>query len=253
MTAIFKREFRSYFTTPLGYIFLAVFYLFEGFFFAALFGNGSPSVEIIFPSVSTVVILVVPVLTMRLLSEDRRQKVDQALLTAPVTVTGIIMGKFCAALCVFALAFAPTILFQFVVSLLAEANWLVFLNALLGTLLVGAGLIAIGMFISSLTESPIISAILTLITFLLLMMLPNMMALVETEVTLGAAWLDWLASALSAVLTFLVGASGKIAFVNLIANFSGSVFHIVDVVYLVSVSAIFVFLSIRMVERRRWA
>ena len=99
MTAIFKREFKSYFTSPLGYIYLAIFYFFEGMYFSALYGAASPHVEYIFPSFLFVlaVVLVTPVITMRLLSEDRRQKVDQALLTAPVGVGSIVLGKFFSA------------------------------------------------------------------------------------------------------------------------------------------------------------
>lgn len=233
MTAVFKREFKSYFTSPLGYVYLAIFLFFEGYFFSALFAGGSPSIEIIFPSISFVIVLVTPVLTMRLLSEDRRQKVDQALLTAPVSVGGIVLGKFFAALAVYALAFSPTILFEVIVSLLANTNWLIFLNAFLGAMLIGSALIAIGMFISSLTESPIISCILTLVCFMLLMVLTNLAALTQ---------MDW-----------VVAVAEKIAFINLFSSFSGSVFHVVDVIYLASISAVFVFMSVRAVERRRWA
>lgn len=233
MTAVFKREFKSYFTSPLGYIVLAIFLFFEGWYFSTLFGYGSPTVEIIFSALATVVVFITPVLTMRLLSEDRRQKVDQALLTAPVTVTGIVLGKFLAALAVYALAFSPTLLFQTVVSFMASVNWLIYLNAAFGAMLIGAALIAIGMFISSLTESPVISCILTLITFLLLMVLPNLASLA------GASWLS--------------AAAQKIAFVNLFSSFTESVFRITDIIYLVSISAVFVFLSVRAVEKRRWS
>ena len=233
MTAVFKREFKSYFTSPLGYIVLAIFLFFEGWYFSTLFGYGSPTVEIIFSALATVVVFITPVLTMRLLSEDRRQKVDQALLTAPVTVTGIVLGTFFAALAVYALAFSPTLLFQTVVSFMASVNWLIYLNAAFGALLIGAALIAIGMFISSLTESPVISCILTLITFLLLMVLPNLASLA------GAEWLS--------------AAAQKIAFVNLFSSFTESVFRITDIIYLVSISAVFVFLSVRAVEKRRWS
>ena len=153
MTAIFKREFKSYFTSPLGYVFLSIFFFFEAVFFVYLIGVNAPTVELIFPSMGYVIFLVTPVITMRLLSEDRRQKVDQALLTAPVSVAGIVLGKFFAALSVYVLAFSPTIVFEGIVSLVANPNWLVFLNGFLGTVLIGAALIAIGMFISSLTES----------------------------------------------------------------------------------------------------
>lgn len=233
MSAIFKREFKSYFTSPLGYVYLAIFLFFEGYFFVNLYGYGSPNNEIIFPSLSMVVVLVTPVLTMRLLSEERRQKIDQALLTAPVTISGIVLGKFFASLAVYALAFSPVVLFELIVTLLSAPNWLIFLNAWLGAMLIGAALIAIGMFISALTESPIISCILTLIAFLLLMVLPSLASLA------GVQW--------------VVDAANKIAFVNLFTNFTSSIFSVVDVVFLLSVIAVFVFLSIRAVERRRWA
>ena len=233
MSAILKREFKSYFTSPLGYVFLAIFLFFEGYFFVNLYSYGSPNNEIIFPSLSFVVVLVTPVLTMRLLSEDRRQKVDQALLTAPVSVAGIVLGKFFAAFAVYVLAFSPVILFELIVTLLSTPNWLIFLNAWLGAMLIGGALIAIGMFISALTESPIISCILTLICFMLLMVLPSLASLV------GVEW--------------VTAAANKIAFVNLFATFTSSLFHVIDVIYLLSVIAVFVFVSIRAVERRRWS
>jgi ABC-2 type transport system permease protein len=143
------------------------------------------------------------------------------------------MGKFLAALSVYGLAFAPTLLYQIIVTMLATPNWLVYLNAFLGAMLIGAALIAIGMFISSLTESPIISCILTLVTFLLLMVLTNLASLT------GVEW--------------VVTVAEKIAFINLFTQFAGSVFRIVDVIYLLSIAAVFVFVSVRTVERRRWA
>lgn len=233
MKAIFKREFKSYFTSPLGFVYLAIFLFFEGMFFAQIFSYSSASVEVIFPSMASIVVLITPVLTMRLLSEDRRAKVDQALICAPVSVTGIVLGKFFAALAVYTVAFSPLVLFQLVVTFMASVNWLVFLNALIGAVLIGAALIAIGMFISSLTESPIISCILTLVTFLLLMVITNLASLTGSD--------------------FIVSVAEKVAFINLFSSFAGSVFRITDVIFLASVSAVFVFLSIRAVERRRWA
>ena len=233
MKAIFKREFKSYFTSPLGFVYLAIFLFFEGMFFTQIFSYSTASVELIFPSMSSIVVLITPVLTMRLLSEDRRQKVDQALICAPVSVAGIVLGKFFAALAVYAVAFSPLVLFQLVVTFMATVNWLVFLNAVLGAILIGAALIAIGMFISSLTESPIISCILTLVTFLLLMVVTNLASMTGSDLVVAIA--------------------EKVAFINLFTSFAGSVFRVTDVIFLASVAAVFVFLSVRAVERRRWA
>ena len=100
MLAVFKREFKSYFSTPIGYIVLAAFYFFLGLYFFIIYSGGMPKVEMAIIAMSTVVIFTLPVLTMRLMSEDRRQKVDQALLTAPVKLSGVVLGKFFAAFAV---------------------------------------------------------------------------------------------------------------------------------------------------------
>lgn len=233
MSAVFKREFKSYFSSPLGYVFLTIFFFFEGMFFSTLFEAGSPETTYIIASMSTVIMFVTPVITMRLLSEDRKQKVDQALLTAPVTVTGIIMGKFFAAFSVFALAFSPTLIFQIIVATKVSVNWLVYLNVLLGVLLIGAAFIAMGMFISSLTESTVISCILTLVAFLVVMMISSLAELTGVQ--------------------FLMNIAEYVGFMDRFQNFYDNVFPVTDVFYLLSIAGVFCFLSVRAVEKRRWS
>ena len=233
MSAIFKREFKSYFTSPLGYVFLTVFFFFEGMFFSTIYSAGSPDISYVIVAMSTVIVFVTPVLTMRLLSEDRKQKVDQALLTAPVSVTGIILGKFFAAFSTFALAFSPTLIFQIIVASKVTVNWLAYLNMLVGILLIGAAFVAVGMFISSLTESQVISCILTLVAFLVIMMISSL-----AEMT-GIAFLSDIAQ--------------YIGFMDRFQNFYDTVFPVSDVIYLLSITGVFCFLSVRAVEKRRWS
>ena len=236
MKAIFKREFKSYFTSPIGYIFLAVFCFFEGTAFADVYSQGSTETSVVFYNFLTLlaIIFLLPVLTMRLLSEDRRQKVDQALLTAPVSVTGVVLGKFFAALAVYMIAFAPTLIFQIIIYLtVPTVNWLLYLNALLGTLLTGAALIAIGLTISALTESQAISCILTIAAYVTLFAITYIAELTGVK--------------------FIVTATEYIAIFDIFQHFYDSVFHIADVAYLLSLAALFVFFSVRIVERRRWA
>ena len=151
MVAVFKRELKSYFTTPVGFIILAAFYFFLGLYFEMIYSYGSPDVPYVINVMYSIAIFATPIITMRLLSEDRRQKVDQVLFTSPVTITGVVMGKFLAALALYAIAFAPTVIFEIIVASYVSVNLLTFLYSLLGALLLGAALIAIGMFISSLT------------------------------------------------------------------------------------------------------
>ena len=199
MNAVFKREFRSYFSTPIGFIVIAAFYFFLGLYFSIIYQSGSPDISMVIMAMSTVAVFTMPVLTMRLMSEDRRQKVDQALLTAPVKLTGIVLGIY----------------------------------ALFGMLLLGSALIAIGMFISSLTESSVISAILTLVINILVLYVSNFASMIK---------ISWLAAVVE-----------KAAFISAAENFSENVLSVADILYFVSISVAFLFLCVRSLDKRRWA
>lgn len=234
MSAIFRREFRSYFTSLIGYVFLAIMLFFELLFFMAIYTSGSTDITLAISMLPTIMTFTIPVLTMRMLSEDRRLKVDQALLTAPVSIAKIVMGKFFATFTVFAISLTPTLFFQIMIALKVSVNWLVFLNAVLGLILLGAVLIAIGMFISSLTESLVISCILTLVIFLLInLIMPSLSSIITAE--------------------WAVPVAEYTALFNLYNNFTESVFHITDVVYFLTLIFVFCFLTVRVVEKRRWA
>lgn len=233
MRAVFKREFRSYFSTPIGFIVLAVFYFFLGLFFSIIYSYGSPNVSEVIVAMSTVIVFTMPVITMRLMSEDRRQKVDQALLTAPVSLTSIVMGKFFAALALFAIGFAPTVIFEIIVASYVSVNMMSFIYSLLGMLLLGSALIAIGMFISSLTESSVISAILTLVINILVLYMSSFASMINVT---------WLANVVE-----------KAAFITAFEGFGENIFSVSDVVYFVSISAAFLFLCVRSLDKRRWA
>ncbi|MBR4123746.1 MAG: ABC-2 transporter permease, partial [Clostridia bacterium] len=137
MTAVFKREFKSYFSTPIGYIVVAAYFFFLGLYFTFYYSGGSPDIASLISGMSTIAIFTVPILTMRLMSEDRRQKVDQALLTAPVSLTGIVMGKFLAALAVYAIGFAPTVIFEIIIMSYVTVNIMSYIYALIGIILLG--------------------------------------------------------------------------------------------------------------------
>ena len=230
MSAVFKREFRSYFSTPIGFIVLAAFYFFLGLYFSLIYSYGSPDIATVIVAMSTVIVFAMPILTMRLMSEDRRQKVDQALLTAPVSLTSIVLGKFFAALAVFAIGFAPTLVFEIIVASYVTVNIMSYIYALFGMLLLGSALIAIGMFISSLTESAVISAILTLVINILVLYMSSFASMVSVATIIE-----------------------KAAFITAFENFGQNIFSVADVVYFVSISAAFLFLCVRSLDKRRWA
>ena len=170
MLAVFKREFKSYFTNPLGFIILAVFFFLLGYLFTGFYSQGAPYVEFVVLNIAQILLIVVPAITMRLFSDERRTKTDQVLFTAPVKLINIVLGKFFAALALYTLGFAPTIIFQVIVSAYVSVNIFYYIYVLVGVILFGAALIAVGMFISSLTESPITSIIFTLVVNVFIML-----------------------------------------------------------------------------------
>ena len=117
MGAIFRREVRSYFTSPIGYIFLAAFYAYSGVMFANYsLESGYTRLDSVFSALLIIIIVLIPVLTMRTISEEKRTKTDQCLLTAPVGLGSIVVGKFLAAFLIYIIAIAITGVFAVVVS-----------------------------------------------------------------------------------------------------------------------------------------
>ena len=233
MGAIFKREIRSYFTSPLGYVVFTVFALFEGFYFYYLFYYNYGDITALFSYMMSISMFLCPVLTMRLMSEDKRLKVDQALLTAPVSLWGIVMGKFLAAFVMFTGCYALTLVNQLIFAIFTTPNWIVYIGNLVGILLLGAALIAIGLFISALTESQLVSAVVSFGVVMLIVMMDSLAASVKFEP------LQKLVSSLSFITRQESFASGILDFSNL--------------VFFVSITAVFLFLTVRMLEKKRWA
>ena len=176
MSAVFRREFKTYFTSPIGYFVLAMMFGFSGYFFY-FYNMGYKSIDLtaVYSNLFTIVLLLVlPILTMRLMSDDKRQKTDQALLTAPVSLTGIVVGKFLAALLIFAIGISITIVFAIVIAFQVTPDWMVIIGNFIGLLLLGGMVISIGLLISCLTESQFIAALGTFVVSFGLLMVDEM-------------------------------------------------------------------------------
>ncbi len=233
MSAIFKREFKSFFISPIGYVILAIFMFFEGLFFADMYYNGYADVTYVFNQSFLIILLAIPLLSMRLFSEERRQKTDQALLTAPVSITSIVLGKYFAALCLFMLAFSPTFIFQTIVSLYVDIGWLIYIGNVVGLLLFGGSLIAMGTFVSALTESQIVAAISSYAISLAIMMLDGIGGIFN-----------------NAIVTKIVEA---ISFRERYNTFVNGIFDYSNAVFFLSFVAVFLFLTVKAIEKRRYS
>lgn len=238
MSAIFRREFATYFRAPLGFVYLAIFYFFGGLFFIAVLSQQVNSVGSIFGNMFTILLFTIPILTMRLMSEDKRQKTDQALLTAPVSLHGIVWGKFLAAFMLYGIAIAITIVYFFVMSSMATPQWNIFFGNLLGIVLLGAALISIGLFISSLTESQMVAAIGGFAAMFFVFMIDTIASLIPT----GFVLFDFLRDVIE-----------SLSFQSRYQDFTSGILDYTHILFFISVCVVFNFLSVRILEKKRWS
>ena len=236
MSAVFRREFKAFFTSPIGYFVLAVLFGFSGYFFTAynLIG-GSASLTGVFANVfSIVLLLVLPILTMRLFSDEKRQRTDQALLTAPVSLTSIVLGKFFAALLIFALGSCIMWVYAVILSFQVSPDWVVIFGNYLGMLLLGAMIIAVGLFISSLTESQFIAALGTFAVSFCLTMLDSLSSLFYSN------------TVVSTVVGFL-------SITQRYNDFTSGIISYDNIIFFLSIQVLFLFLTVRVLDRKRWS
>lgn len=235
MAAIYLRELKSYFLTPIGYIFCGMFLVVSGLAFAqcTLLAQSTSSIGEYFVWMMIIFAVLIPLLTMKLFSEDRKTRTDQILLTSPVSVLGIVMGKYLAALTVFAASFVVNS-FNFVLLYrYGSPNSLSIIMSIIGVFLLGAAFIAIGLFLSSLTENQLIAAVSAMgvnAAMLLISLVAN-----NVEATGPRTILKWF------------------SVMDRFTPFTNQMLDVSAIVYYLSLAAIFLFLTDRVIEKRRWA
>ena len=234
MTAVFKREVRAYFQSPLGYVFIAVMYFFTAYYFFTynLYSN-TTDMSTLFDQLFSVVLFLVPILTMRLMSEDKRSRTEQLLLTAPVSRIGIVLGKYLSAFCVYLVAISASLLMAVVLSFYGEPDWPVIIGNIIGLVLLGASLIAVCMFLSSITESQVIAAVSGFAVSLLLVLMDAMFNEVSGKVV-----------------------QKLFSYMSFNGRYNGFTIGIIDfsnVLFFVSIGALFILLTAAVLEKRRWS
>lgn len=234
MLAVFKRDLRSYFTSPLGYVFISAFLIvLNAFFFINNILSASSNLAPVFGFMQFILIFVTPILTMRLFSEEFKQRTDQLLLTSPTSVFQIVLGKFLAALAMFTVVILFTLLYLIIISAFGQPNVKQLLANYIAIYCVVSAFLAIGIFISSLTENQLISAVLTLAVFLGLYLV-DYSGIGRTNIIVN---------------NFLYA----ISMFRRYESIGRGVLAINDLIYYISVAAIFLFLTTRVIEKKRWS
>jgi len=233
MRAIIKRDFKAYFKSPIAYVLIGLYMLILGLFFNSFLGLGISDIMSEFvASMGSTLIIIVPILTMRTLAEDKKNDTEVLLLTSPVRVTEIVMGKFFACFCVFLVMTAVTFIFPLIVIIAGKPDIMLIICSYLGFILIGAVYISLGVFASSLTENQIIASIITLVSIFLIQNI------------------GYLASFFSG---FLNKVFLWISVLNRYLDFIRGIVDLTSIVFMISYTAVFIILTVRVIERKRWS
>ena len=234
MTAIMKRELSAYFKSPIGYVFIAVSFLFSGFFFWYFaLSIGSTDVSFVFLGMFYVYMIFVPVLTMRLMADENKQRTDQLLLTSPVGLMRLVAGKFLSAYIVFMLGDIVLLIYGVVMSFFAAVNWAIIFGNFVALALIGAIFVSAGLFVSTLTESQMVAAIGSIAVNVALALINVVATVVPVQV-------------ISDVIK-------QLSVFDRYYEFTTGIFSLSGVIFFLSAVVIFLFLTVRVLERRRWA
>ena len=287
MLAIYKKELRQYFNSMIGFVFLAFFLVIIGIYtWAYNHSSGLGNFEVTLGGISFMYVLLVPILTMRIVAEENRQKTDQLLYTAPVSLTKIIVGKYFAVLTLFSCAFIPICIYPLIIHMYGtDVRLAPAYSSIIGFYLLGAATIAIGLFISSLTESQVIASVVSFITLLLTFLLSNITGMLPTEavsqcVMIAVLWLViclvfyhmmnnvtvlvmmavigeaaiWIIYAVKSSLyeSLLTNILNTLALSTRFDDFSLGILNYDAIVYYVSIAFLFVFLTIQMIKKKRF-
>ena len=286
MLAIYKRELKSYLTSMVGYLFMFFVLLIAGIYFSAYqLSAAYPKFEYTLNAMTFVFLIAVPILTMRVLAEERKQKTDQLLLTSPVSVSGIVMGKYLALVTIYAIPIVVLATYPLIMSKFGTVAFGSAYTALLGFFLLGSANIAIGVFFSAITESQVIAAVLTFVFLFAFYMMNGISSFfsqtaMSTCVTFGlliiALSLMIYSMIKNAVISGIICVAGEAVLViiyvvkssvfeggiqkvlevfNLSShfeNFTNSIFDVTGVLYFVSVITICIFLTMQTILKRRW-
>lgn len=286
MTAVYKRELRSYLTSMIGYLFIFFILVLTGVYFSAYQLTAAyPKFEYTLNAITFVFLIGIPILTMRVLAEERKQKTDQLLLTSPVSVSGIVMGKYLALVTVFAIPMAVMCTYPLIMSKFGTISYGETYTAILGFFLLGCANLAIGVFVSALTESQIIAAVLTfvlLFAFYIMNGISSFFSQTSMSTCVAFGFLILAATIIvytmikNVLISTVIGIIGEGALIityvinsDLFAggiqkvlnvfnlsghfeNFANSIFDIKGVAYFLSVIAVCIFLAVQTILKRRW-
>lgn len=234
MTAIFKKEFKSYFLSPIGYIFVGVFMALASMFFSSgILYTQQADISLMFSDINVVYLFLASLLTMRLLAEERGKKTDQLLMSSPVSITEIVLGKYFAAMAVFGVTMLFTLIFPAIMFMYGNPSLSEIIGSYIGFILLWGAFISVGVFISALTESQMIAGVLTFASLLMIY------------------FINWFQSSVQNPIAQKV--ISLFALLQRYGEFQNGVLNVENIVYYISFIFVFLFLTVSVIDKRRFS
>jgi ABC-2 type transport system permease protein len=233
MFAIMKRDFRSYFNSPIAYVLIGLYMFILGLFFNSGLAYGTSDFMGSFVgNMSFLLMFFIPILTMKSMAEDKKNGTEVLLLTAPARITDVVLGKFLAAYNVFLVMTAFTLIFPLILVIFGHPDIPIILSSYLGILLYGAIFVSAGVFASSLTENQIVAALISFV---------SLFALTSIDFLAG-----YFSGFVSKALTWL-------SINNRFNDFGTGIIDLTSIVFMISFTVVFIFLTVRVLEHKRWS
>ncbi len=287
MLAIYKKELKSYFTSMTGYVFIAFFLVIISLYYMVInLVNKLANFEYVLSSVSFIFVLLVPILTMRLMAEEKKQKTDQLLYTSPLSVGKIVTGKYLAVLTVFLIVMGVVSLYPLILMQFGTVPLRIAYGSIMGFTLLGAAYISIGLFISALTESQVVAAVISFVVILITALMDSLVGMLPTDnktawmifavILLLICWVTYVMMH-NLTVSIAIGVIGEIllavAYVvkptlfdglvvkvfgwfSVIERFDNFVRGVLDLssgIYYISVAFLFLFLTGQAIKKSRWS
>ncbi len=233
MMAIFMREVKAYFYSPIAYVLIGLFvFITSIFFLLSNLSYGVAEFNNVLSTMGFILMFIVPILTMRILAEDRKNQTEVLLVTSPVSLSGIVVGKFLATLFVFLVMTAITFIFPIVLFIFGKPDLAPIVGGYIGFILLGASFISIGVFASSLTENQVVAAVISFVSLLFIWIVEPIAGFVGG---FAAKILNWF------------------SLLSRYEDFNNGILNLGSIIYYLSFAAVFIFLTIRVIDKRRWS
>ena len=287
MKAVYLKELKSFFNNISGFVFCGFILFFAGIYTMAInLSQASPNFEYSIANMAFVYLICIPVLTMRIISEERKQKTDQLFYSLPISMNSVVLGKYFAMLTVLLIPLVVLAAYPLILSAFGTVSFRAAYGTLFGFFALGAALTAIGMFISSLTENQVIAGVVTIVALLIIYYLGTLATMVSVSsaiamvvfsiialIICGIVWYLTKNSVVSIVLfaacefvlliiknsftsvfsSLLPSVMKKIALFDRFYDFPNGIFDITTLVFYIMIAVLFVFFTVQAMEKRRWS